>query len=112
GSVALTQSRTWTVDTALSTPDEPVTPEFTLSTPTDRPVGGADVVYAETTHPVDSVPAVSWSLDGHPLDVGANDRAVSLAPLGLTGTHTLTASVGSSTRTWTVDARSPSASVG
>lgn len=108
-SPALTQSRTWTVDTSLSTPVTPVTPEFTVSTPTDRPVGGADVVYAETTHPVDSVPAVSWSLDGSPLAVGGNDRAVSLGPLGLTGTHTLSASVGSAVLTWTVDAKSPTA---
>ena len=103
-SAALTRSRTWTVDTALVTPVEPVTPSFTLWTPTDRPVGGADVVRAETTHPVDSVPAVTWSLDGSPLAVGGNDRAVSLGPLGLTGVHTLTASVGASVLTWTVDA--------
>jgi IgA peptidase M64 len=108
-SAALTQSRTWTVDTAVATPVEPVTPEFTVSTSTDHPVGGSDVVYAETTHPVDSVPPVSWALDGHPLAVGGNDRAVSLAPLGLTGTHTLTASLGSSVRTWTVDATRPAA---
>ncbi|HEY7596882.1 MAG TPA: M64 family metallopeptidase [Actinophytocola sp.] len=108
-SAALTQSRTWTVDTSVSTPPSPVAPAFTQSTPTDHPVGGADVVYAETTHPVDSVPAVSWSLDGSPLAVGGNDRAVSLAPLRLSGTHTLSASVGSSTLTWTVDAGLPSA---
>jgi hypothetical protein len=98
------------VDTSVTTPAEPVTPSFTQSTPTDRPVGAADVVYAETTHPVDSVAPVSWSLDGHPLAVDGNDRAVSLAPLGLTGRHSLSASVGASTLTWTVDAASPSAS--
>ena len=108
-SAALTRSRTWTVDTAVTTPVEPVTPSFTLSTPTDHPVGGADVVYAETTHPVDSVPAVTWSLDGRPLAAGGNDHAVSLGSLGLTGTHTLTASVGTSVLTWTVDATSPTA---
>jgi len=107
---SLTATRTWTVDTSVTTPVEPVTPSFTLSTPTDRPVGGTDVVYAETTHPVATVPPVSWSLDGHPLAVTGNDRAVSLAPLGLTGSHTLTASVGSSVLTWTVDASSPSTS--
>ena len=108
-SAALTQSRTWTVDTSLTTPAEPAPPEFTLSTPTAQPVGGRDVVYAETTHPLDSVHPVTWSLDGRPLAVGGNDRAVSLAPLGLTGSHTLTASVGSETLTWTVDASLPSA---
>jgi hypothetical protein len=112
-SAALTQSRTWTVDTTLTTPAEPAPPEFTLSTPTAQPVGGRDVVYAETTHPVDSVHPVTWSLDGDPLAVGGNDRAVSLAPLGLTGGHTLTASVGTGTSTrtltWTVDASLPSA---
>ncbi|HEV7649286.1 MAG TPA: M64 family metallopeptidase [Actinophytocola sp.] len=107
---SLTQARTWTVDTSVTTPVEPVVPSFTLSTPTDRPVGGSDVVYAETTHPMDSVPPVSWSLDGHPLAVNGNDRAVSLAPLGLTGRHSLSASMGSSMLTWTVDAASPSAS--
>jgi hypothetical protein len=106
-SAALTQSRTWTVDTSLITPVDPVPPEFTLSTPTTQPVGGRDVVYAETTHPVDSVPPVTWSLDGDPLAVSGNDRAVSLAPLHLTGRHTLTASVGSSTLEWTVDATLP-----
>jgi hypothetical protein len=108
-SAALTASRTWTVDTSVVTPVQPVTPSFTTSTPTDRPVGGTDVVYAETTHPVNSVPRVTWSLDGHPLSVNGNDRAVSLAPLGLTGRHTLSASVGSAVLTWTVDAASPSA---
>jgi hypothetical protein len=109
GSAALTQRRTWTVDTALTTPVTPVPARFTASTPVTRPVGGGDVVYAETTHPVDSVPPVSWSLDGGPLAVAGNDRAVSLSGLGLTGTHTLVASVGSSTLTWTVDATRPAA---
>lgn len=110
GSTALTQSRTWTVDTALTTPAEPVAPAFTVSTPTTHPVGGNDVVYAETTHPVDTRHAVTWALDGAPLAVGGNDRAVELEPLRLTGTHTLTASVGDETLTWTVDAADPTAS--
>lgn len=108
-SAALTQSRTWTVDTALTTPVNPVDPVFTLSTPTAHPVGATDAVYAETTHPTDRVPPVAWRLDGQALDPGANDRAVDLAPLGLTGAHTLTATVGDETRTWTVDASRPSA---
>ena len=104
----MTRSRTWTVDTSLTTPVTPVDPAFTLSTPTTHPVGAADVVYAETTHPTDRVLPVTWRLDGAPLDPGVNDRAVDLEPLGLTGTHTLTATVGAETRTWTVDARRPS----
>jgi hypothetical protein len=109
-SAALTQRRTWTVDTALRTPVVPVAAAFTQSTPTTHPVGATDVVYAETTHPVDHVVAVEWRLDGAVLDPGGNDRAVDLEPLGLTGTHTLTATAGDETRTWTVDARLPSVS--
>jgi hypothetical protein len=106
---SLTQSRTWTVDPSLTTPVVPVTPAFTLSTPTTTPVGGTDVVYAETTHPTNQVPGVSWRLDGRPVTAGPNDRALDLEPLGLKGTHTLTATVGTETLTWTVDARTPSA---
>jgi hypothetical protein len=108
-SAALTRTRTWTVDTALTTPATPVEPGFTHSTSETWPVGGTDVVYAEPTHPTDHVLPVEWRLDGRPVDPGPNDRAVDLEPLGLTGTHTLTATVGTLTRTWTVDARRPSA---
>ncbi|MBB4904372.1 M64 family metallopeptidase [Actinophytocola algeriensis] len=107
-SAALTQSRTWTVDTALTTPDVPVPVEFTQSTPTTHPVGGTDVVYAETTHPTSSVPEVVWRLDGRVLDT--RDKSVDLEPLGLAGTHTLTATVGSDVLSWTVDAVAPAAS--
>ncbi|HWM06171.1 MAG TPA: M64 family metallopeptidase, partial [Actinophytocola sp.] len=109
-SAALTRVRTWTVDTALTTPDVPAEPEFTLSTPTTLPVGGTDVVYAETTNPTHDRFAVEWALDGAPLPVPGNDRAVDLEPLGLSGTHELTATVGSATLTWTVDANGPAAS--
>jgi hypothetical protein len=108
-SAALTQSRTWTVDTALTTPVASVTPSFTQSTPTEDPVGATNVVYVETTHPTDQVWDVTWRLDGRVLDPGANDRAVDLEPLGLTGIHTLTATTGDETLTWTVDARRPTA---
>jgi IgA peptidase M64 len=111
-STALTRSRTWTVDTSLTTPVTPVDPAFTISTPTTSPVGGTDVVYAEPTHPVDRVLPVVWRFDGRTVDPGGpggNDRAFDLEPLGLTGRHTLTATVGTQTRTWTVDAGSPSA---
>lgn len=108
-SAALTQRRTWTVDTSLTTPVVPVGAAFTLTTPTTRPVGGTDVVYAETTHPTKSVLAVTWRLDGRVVNPGANDRAFGLEPLALTGSHTLTATVGAETRTWTVDASRPTA---
>jgi IgA Peptidase M64 len=109
-SAALTQSRTWTVDTKLTTPAVPVAPAFTDFTPVTHQVGGTDVVFAETTHPSHGRHAVTWTLDGAPLNPGANDRAVDLEPLKLTGTHTLTASVGDTTLTWTVDATDPSTS--
>ncbi|TDV52113.1 M64 family metallopeptidase [Actinophytocola oryzae] len=107
-SAALTRSRTWTVDTSLHTPVVPVEPAFTLSTPTTHPVGATDVVYAEVTHPTDTVHGITWRLDGRQVDPGVNDRAFDLEPLGLTGTHTLTATAGAQTRTWTVDGRDPS----
>jgi hypothetical protein len=111
-SAALTQSRTWTVDTSLTTPVVPVDAAFTNSTPTARPVGATDVVHVETTHPTDRVLPVVWRFDGRTVDPGGpggNDRAFDLEPLGLTGTHTLTATVGAETLTWTVDARRPTA---
>ncbi|HEV2779310.1 MAG TPA: M64 family metallopeptidase [Actinophytocola sp.] len=107
-STALTRSRTWTVDTAVTTtPPAPTPVEFTASTPTDRPVGGADVVYVETTHPVDHIPAVTWTLDGNP--VAASGNSLALKDFRLSGRHTLTAAAGSSSLTWTVDAALPSA---
>jgi hypothetical protein len=106
-SAALTQRREWTVDTGLSTQDVPVAPVFTDTTPTTRPVGATDVVYAETTHPTDHVLPVGWTLDGRPIDTAGNDRAVDLRRFGLTGAHTLTARVGDQTRTWAVDAGRP-----
>jgi hypothetical protein len=111
-SSALTRSRTWTVDTTLTTPVTPVDAAFTNHTPTTRPVGGTDVVFAEPTHPVNRVLPVVWRLDGRTVDPGgpgANDRAFDLEPLALTGTHTLTATVGTRTLTWSVDANRPTA---
>ncbi|SDJ78437.1 M64 family metallopeptidase [Nonomuraea jiangxiensis] len=101
---AITRTRTWTVDTALTTPPDGVEPAFVSSTPTDRPLGRDDVVYVETTHPATTVPEVTWTLDGEratgtDFDLGGHD----LAP----GTHTLTATLGGQTRTWTVDATPP-----
>ena len=112
GSAALTQRRTWTVNTALTTPVVPAAPAFTTSTPTARPVGATDTVFAEPTHPTNQVFSVVWRLDGRTVDPGGpggNDRAFDLGPLGLTGAHTLTATVGAETRTWTIDGSRPAA---
>ncbi len=103
---ALTATRTWTVDTALSTPPDGVEPGFTSSTPTDRPAGGEDVVHVETTHPAATVPEVTWELDGERVGDGGTD--LDLGELDLSpGTHRLTAGLGGDTLTWTVDAVAP-----
>ncbi|MGK5739415.1 M64 family metallopeptidase [Micromonospora sp. URMC 103] len=114
GSAALTQRRTWTVDTALTTPPAEAPLAIAASTATDRPVGAQDVVYVETTHPSDRVPAVSWTVDGRAVANPGHDGALELGPLGLTGgSHRLTATVTdpvthqSASRTWTVDAARP-----
>ncbi|MEV0659866.1 M64 family metallopeptidase [Actinomadura luteofluorescens] len=105
-SAALTQVRTWTVDTGIATPPENVPADFSSSTPIDKPVGGDSVVYVETTHPAQSVPRVNWVLDGRPVRGG--DRDIDLGQFRLAkGTHTLVARVGSKTRTWTIDAQTP-----
>ncbi|WP_339155935.1 M64 family metallopeptidase [Actinomadura luteofluorescens] len=105
-SAALTQVRTWTVDTGMTTPPENVPADFSSSTPIDKPVGGDSVVYVETTHPVQSVPKVKWVLNGRPVRGG--DRDIDLGRFRLAkGTHTLVARVGSKSRTWTIDAQAP-----
>lgn len=113
-SAALTQHRTWTVDTALTTPAAGGPLAITASTATDRPVGARDVVYVESTQPTDRVPTTSWTLDGEPVANPGHDGDLELAPLGLArGTHRLTATVTdpvtreSVSRTWTVDATRP-----
>ncbi|MFJ2029031.1 M64 family metallopeptidase [Streptosporangium sp. NPDC087985] len=99
---ALTATRTWTVDTAVTTTPAAVGAGLLSSTPTGRAVGRDEVVYAETTHPDDSVPAVTWALDGARLD--GSDENLDLRGLTLTpGNHTLTATSGGDTRSWTVD---------
>jgi hypothetical protein len=102
---SLTKTRTWTVDAAVTTPRTPTPAAFTQWTATDRPVGGKDVVYAETTHPVDRIVPVSWQIDGNPQ--AATGADLDLEPLRLTGTHTLTASVPGRTLTWRLDATNP-----
>ncbi|MEV4317440.1 M64 family metallopeptidase [Actinocrispum sp. NPDC049592] len=102
---SLTKTRTWAVDASITTPRPPTTVTFTESTPADHPVGGKDVVYAETTHPVDRIVPIIWKLDGTMLAETGTD--LDLKPLQLTGTHTLTASVPGQTLTWQVDASVP-----
>ncbi|MFC4054589.1 M64 family metallopeptidase [Actinomadura syzygii] len=105
-SAALTQVRTWTVDTGVKTPPGDVPVDFSSSTPTDKPVGADSVVYAETSHPVRSVPSVRWELDGRRVKGG--DRDIYLGRFHLSkGTHKLVARVGSKSRAWTIDAEPP-----
>lgn len=100
---SMTQTRTWTVDTAITTPPDSTPAEFTSSTPVDRPVGKQDVVHAETTKPV----GVTWAVDGRPVPTPGNDRDFELKRLHLKGSHTLTASIPGQTLTWRVDATDP-----
>jgi hypothetical protein len=103
-STAMTQTRQWTVG-AQPTPPAPVEARITASTQTDRAVGRHDVVWVETTHPVDRVLDVTWRLDGRLVPNPENSRNLDLGELRLRpGTHTLTATVGADRRTWTVDA--------
>lgn len=94
-SSALTATRTWIVDGSAPLPEmEEVPVAFTSWTQTERPVGGQDVVYAETTHPGDRVLDVQWRLNGEPAPTTRNTRAFQLARQDLPeGTHTLSATV-------------------
>ncbi|OXM62069.1 M64 family metallopeptidase [Amycolatopsis vastitatis] len=96
-----TATRTWTVDTAVVTPPAGG-PAVVASTPVSRPVGAHDVVYVETGEPTGSIPEVLWTLDGRLVGTGS-DIALD-APRG---SHTLTATTGGTTLTWTVDATGP-----
>ncbi|GLZ08773.1 peptidase [Actinomadura sp. NBRC 104412] len=110
GSAALTRTRTWTVDTTVTTPPADVPVGFGDTTPTNRTVGAEEVVYAETTHPVRKIPRVRWEVDGRPVRVSGNDRDLDLGRLRLSsGTHRVTARVGDKTREWTIDAQRPTA---
>jgi len=103
----LTQTRQWTVGAPLA-PASPA-PAFTGSTPTDRAVAGDEVVFVETTHPTASVHEVTWRLDGAVVANG-NRRNFDLGAQGLsTGTHSLSATVGTETLSWTVDNTLPTA---
>lgn len=116
GSAAMSASRTWTVGDAAARAGEP--PSFTGSSPTERPVGGKDVVFVETSHPRDQVPDVRWSLDGDPVEDGDGSGSIDVAALDLDpGTYelraTLHATDGSQVdeRTWTVDNVAPTVGV-
>jgi IgA Peptidase M64 len=114
-SAALTQTRTWTVDTRVRTAPAATAPGFTDSTLVSADVGANDVIYAETTHPATSIPAVRWTVDGRRVTTTGNDRDLALRRFHLTaGTHTVTAravdpatGAGSPPLTWTVDAQRP-----
>ncbi|REH32977.1 IgA peptidase M64 [Kutzneria buriramensis] len=102
---ALTNTHAWSVDASIKTPPTTTPVTFTDTTETDRPVGADEVVFADTTHPSNQVVPVRWALDGKSLASTAND--LDLKALRLTGTHTLTAAVGTDTRSWAVDATDP-----
>jgi hypothetical protein len=111
---ALTATRTWTFRggplNASPTPSK-----FTVSTPTDRPVGATDVVYVETTQPADRVIDVTWLLDGTPIRPSPGGRTLPLSSQKLRpGTHKLSATLvdprnraAGETREWTVDNTMP-----
>ncbi|MFI6393808.1 M64 family metallopeptidase [Nonomuraea sp. NPDC050540] len=101
---ALTRSRTWTVDTALTTPPDGLAPGIVSAAPATRPAGRDDVMYVETTHPARQLVPVTWKLDGTKVgDSGSDFVLKDLSP----GVHTLTASAGADTVTWTVDGTPP-----
>ncbi|WP_433020433.1 M64 family metallopeptidase [Kribbella sp. CA-294648] len=104
---AITTTRTWTVHPTLDTAQSDGEATFTASTATEQPVNAGEVVYVETTQSDTEQPAVTWRLDGNQVPNPGNDRDLPLGPLNLTGSHTLTASVGSDTRTWQIDGTSP-----
>jgi hypothetical protein len=108
-SAALTQTRTWTVDTRVTTAPEHTAAGFTDHTPTGTEVGADDVIYAETTHPTASVPAVRWAVDGRRVTTTGNDRDLDLHRFRLfSGTHTVTArTAGAPALSWKVDAQRP-----
>ncbi|MFC4008764.1 M64 family metallopeptidase [Nonomuraea purpurea] len=102
---AMARSRTWTVDTTLTTPPDGIAPAIVSATPSGRPLGRRDVVYVETTHPAAAVPEVTWTIDGEAAGKGAD---LDLSTLDLTpGTHRLTAALAGRELTWQVDAGKP-----
>lgn len=111
----LTATRTWT----LGGPPVvvgPLTPTFSGSTSTARSVAGTEVLYVETTNPVNRVLEVSWQVNGKRMAVPVSARTLPLAELRLpVGTHAVIASLTDpatpsapgQTLSWTVDNTSP-----
>src|SRR5262249_39045085 len=119
-STALTQTRTWTVNTATTTAPTTVAPAFSTSTPTTTPVAANRVVFVEPTHPVDRVFNIEWKIDGSTVSNPGNMRDLDLKRFTLSsGDHTLSATVtdpadpggASQTLSWTIDAQMPDPAV-
>ena len=106
---ALTATRAWTVERRLLRVETPSA--FTASTPTDRPVGGGEVVYVVVHESPHHVQPVTWWLNDRRLDAPPSDRTLPLTALNLpAGTHALRATVrpgrtgdAETTRSWTID---------
>ena len=109
---ALTSRRTWKI-AGTGVAKGPV-PRFVGSTPTTRPVSGAEIVYVETTQG-HRPPSVTWHVNGAVVRQAGSDRDLDLSRQNLKpGTHKLTATVSapdsktvSDTREWTVDNTMP-----
>lgn len=115
-SEAMSFSRTWTVGEGTPTGDDDLS--FSASTPTERRVGGEDVVFVETTHPGGQVPEVRWTLDGAPIEDADASNSVDLGALDLgQATYQLVATLHGGDgaqldeRTWTVDNVAPTVEV-
>jgi len=104
-SAALTQTLSWQVKDAANASNG-VAPGIVSATQSERAVGRDDVIAVETTHPNDSVPTVAWTLDGAPVAAPTHSRNLDLAtvPMQAGVDHTLKATVGADSRSWTVDA--------
>src|SRR5699024_8756018 len=88
-SAAMSFSRAWTVSDVAATGDDELA--FTPSTSTERPTGGDDVVFVETTHPAGHVPDIRWALDETPIDDVDDSASIDLGTLDLDpGTYELT----------------------
>ena len=115
---ALTATRTWTLAPTdrSGAPSSPATRRLAGSTPTTRPVGGADVLYIELTHPDQSMPiaapAIAWRIDDKVVTAAAGKLSLALTSQSLApGSHTATVTVGSGSdvesRTWNIDNTPP-----
>ena len=110
---AMSAARTWSIGAGAAPEADPLT--FTASTPTERPTGGEDVVFVETSQPATDVPDVRWTLDGDRIEDDDDSGSINLAELDLDeGTYTLRATLHSADgsvaddREWTVDNVAPS----